>query len=224
MLGVGTLGDRIGRKRVMLAGRGGVYRGIGLRAMAPNTATLIGARAIMGIGAAACEPGTLSLLRHLYPSAPPGARALGLWAAIAGLALAMGPVLGGLLVGAGGWRAIFWFNLGAGVAGLGGRAAPPSRRAPIHRPPAPTSPASCSPRRPWGRSSSPSSSARRRAMGQRRSSPCSPSPRPRVWPSWRSSAAAVRRCSMSPTCASPPSRARWRSPSPPTSGSSPSSS
>src|SRR5208283_429151 len=43
------------------------------------------------------------------------ARALGVWAAIAGLALAMGPVIGGVLVGLGGWRAVFWFNLGAGV-------------------------------------------------------------------------------------------------------------
>jgi EmrB/QacA subfamily drug resistance transporter len=115
MLIAGTLGDRLGRKRVMLCGVAVFVAGSLLGALAPNTPTLIGARAIMGVGAAACEPGTLSVIRHLYPQRAARARALGLWAAVAGLALAMGPVLGGLLVGAGGWRAIFWFNLGAGV-------------------------------------------------------------------------------------------------------------
>ncbi len=115
MLGFGTLGDRIGRKRVMLAGVAVFVAGSVFGAMAPNTDTLIAARAIMGVGAAACEPGTLSIIRHLYPERAARARALGVWAAIAGLALAMGPVIGGVLVGLGGWRAIFWFNLGAGV-------------------------------------------------------------------------------------------------------------
>ena len=68
----------------------------------------------MGVGAAACEPGTLSVIRQLYPDRARD-RALGRWAAMAGLALAMGPVIGGLLVGVGGWRAIFWFNLAAGA-------------------------------------------------------------------------------------------------------------
>ncbi len=84
--------------------------------LAPNTGTLIAARAIMGLGAAACEPGTLSIIRQIYPDRGDRARALGLWAAIAGLALALGPVIGGIMVGLGGWPAIFWFNLAAGIA------------------------------------------------------------------------------------------------------------
>lgn len=115
MLAFGTLGDRLGRKRVMLSGVVVFIAGSLLGALAPNTETLIASRAIMGIGAAACEPGTLSILRHIYPDRGDRARALGIWAAIAGLALAMGPVIGGILVGAGGWRAIFWFNLVAGA-------------------------------------------------------------------------------------------------------------
>lgn len=115
MLAFGTLGDRLGRRRVMLMGVGIFVAGSVFGALAPNTGSLIAARGIMGIGAAACEPGTLSILRHLYPDRGDRARALGLWAAIAGLALAMGPVIGGILVGVGGWRAIFWFNLAAGV-------------------------------------------------------------------------------------------------------------
>jgi EmrB/QacA subfamily drug resistance transporter len=118
MLAAGTLGDRLGRKRVMLAGVAVFIAGSAFGALAPNTDTLIAARAIMGIGAAACEPGTLSIIRHLYPQRAARARALGVWAAISGLALAMGPVIGGVLVGLGGWRAIFWFNLGAGVLAL----------------------------------------------------------------------------------------------------------
>jgi EmrB/QacA subfamily drug resistance transporter len=114
MLAFGTLGDRLGRRKVMLAGVVVFVAGSILGALAPNTAVLTGARGLMGIGAAACEPGTLSILRHLYPERRDRARALGIWAAVAGLALAMGPVIGGILVGLGGWPAIFWFNVAAG--------------------------------------------------------------------------------------------------------------
>ena len=69
----------------------------------------------MGIGAAASEPGTLSVIRHIYPDREERARALGAWAAVSSLALALGPVIGGALVGVGTWRAIFWFNVAAAV-------------------------------------------------------------------------------------------------------------
>jgi EmrB/QacA subfamily drug resistance transporter len=116
MLAFGTLSDRLGRKRLMVAGV--VVFGVGslLGALAPNVSVLIAARAIMGVGAAACEPGTLSIIRHVYPERGRRAVAFGVWAAIAGLALALGPVFGGLLTGAGGWEAIFWFNVAAAVA------------------------------------------------------------------------------------------------------------
>ena len=57
------------------------------------------------------EPGTLSIIRHVYPDRETRAHALGVWAAVSGLALALGPVIGGALVGFWSWRAIFWFNL-----------------------------------------------------------------------------------------------------------------
>jgi EmrB/QacA subfamily drug resistance transporter len=118
MLAFGTLGDRHGRKKVMLVGAAIFIAGSVVGALAPSVPVLIAARGIMGIGAAACEPGTLSIIRQLYPDKRARARALGLWASVAGLALAMGPVVGGILVGLGGWPAIFWFNLAAGVVVL----------------------------------------------------------------------------------------------------------
>jgi len=115
MLAMGTLGDRLGRKRVMLSGLGVFIAGSLFGALATSVSLLVAARVVMGVGAAASEPGTLSIIRHLYPERALRARALGVWAAVAGLALAMGPVIGGVLVGLGGWRFVFWFNLVAGL-------------------------------------------------------------------------------------------------------------
>jgi EmrB/QacA subfamily drug resistance transporter len=114
MLIAGSLGDRLGRKWVMVAGITVFCGGSIVCALAPNPGTLIAGRAIMGVGAAASEPGTLSVIRHLYPERRARARALGSWAAVSGLALALGPVIGGVLVGADSWRAVFWFNLALG--------------------------------------------------------------------------------------------------------------
>jgi EmrB/QacA subfamily drug resistance transporter len=118
MLAFGMVSDEFGRKRVMLTGAGIFCAGSILCALAPNVQTLIAGRAVMGLGAAASEPGTLSMIRHLYTEERSRTRAIGVWTAVSGLALAAGPVLGGALVGAWSWRAIFWFNLAFGLAAL----------------------------------------------------------------------------------------------------------
>ena len=139
MLAFGMVSDEFGRKRVMLIGAGIFCAGSVLSAVAPNAQVLIAGRAVMGFGAAASEPGTLSMLRHLYTDERIRARAIGVWTAVSGLALALGPVIGGALIGiwtslAGSapptvpglppgpnpdsWRAIFWFNLVFGLAAL----------------------------------------------------------------------------------------------------------
>jgi EmrB/QacA subfamily drug resistance transporter len=119
MLTGGTLGDLFGRKKVMLGGVALFCAGSVMAALAPGSGLLIAGRVVMGVGAAASEPGTLSLIRHIYPEREERAVALGVWAAVSGLALALGPVIGGVLVeGAGGWRSIFWFGLGFGALAL----------------------------------------------------------------------------------------------------------
>ncbi|MFE4462179.1 MFS transporter, partial [Nocardia tengchongensis] len=111
MLAAGSVGDRWGRKRVMVIGLVIFAAGSVISALAASVPVLILGRAVMGVGAAASEPGTLSVLRQVFPEARTRAKALGVWAAVSGLALAAGPVVGGALVGAWGWRSIFWVNL-----------------------------------------------------------------------------------------------------------------
>jgi len=125
MLIFGTVGDQFGRKMVMLAGIGVFIAGALMSGLSviitsgtPALAIVIAGRAVMGLGAAASEPGTLSMLRHIYPEYTSRSWALGVWAAVSGSALALGPVVGGALVYAWGWPAIFWFNVLFGVTAL----------------------------------------------------------------------------------------------------------
>lgn len=119
MLGFGMVGDEFGRKRVMIIGIVIFCGGSILCAVAPNPPVLIAGRAVMGFGAAASEPGTLSMLRHVYTDMRERSWAVGVWTAVSGVALAVGPVLGGALIGIFGiWRAIFWFNLLVGALAL----------------------------------------------------------------------------------------------------------
>src|SRR6202161_1849554 len=118
MLAFGMVADEFGRKKVMLIGVGIFCAGSVLAALAPNSGVVIAGRAVMGFGPAASEPGTLSMLRHLYTEERSRTRAVAVWAAVSGLALALGPVIGGALVGVWNWRAIFWFNVAFGLAAL----------------------------------------------------------------------------------------------------------
>jgi EmrB/QacA subfamily drug resistance transporter len=119
----GVLGDRYGRKRALLTGVAVFAAGAVVAATAPNVQILVLGRVIQGVGAACSEPGTLSLVRQLYPDDARRSRVLGGWAAASGVALAAGPVAAGLLVAIGGWRAVFWGEfVAAAVAGLVGAA------------------------------------------------------------------------------------------------------
>jgi MFS family permease len=115
MLTGGTLGDLFGRKRVMLGGVALFCVGSIVSAVATSNGMLITGRVVMGVGAAGSEPGTLSVLRHIFPEPGPRARALAAWAAVSGAALAFGPIIAGLIIAVSSWREVFWFNLAFGV-------------------------------------------------------------------------------------------------------------
>ena len=111
----GTLGDRFGRKRVFLVGLCIFTLASAGCALSQDDKMLIAFRALQGVGGAAMAALTLSILVHAYD---PEHRtsAVGTWAAISGLGFGLGPVLGGLLIQAFDWSAIFWVNVPIGVA------------------------------------------------------------------------------------------------------------
>ena len=118
ILTAGALGDRIGAKRVFMAGFA-IFTSASLAcALASNSAVLIAARAVQGLGAAVLVPNSLALLNHAYPDQRGRGRAVGIWAAGASLALTAGPLAGGALIALIGWRSIFLVNLPIGIAGL----------------------------------------------------------------------------------------------------------
>jgi MFS transporter, DHA2 family, methylenomycin A resistance protein len=115
ILSAGALGDRIGAKRVFLAGFVVFTVASVACGFAPGLGVLIAARAVQGVGAAVLVPCSLTLLNHTFPDTKAKARAVGLWAAGASVALSAGPLIGGLLISTLGWRAIFFINLPLGV-------------------------------------------------------------------------------------------------------------
>src|SRR6202046_1780244 len=118
ILTAGALGDRIGAKRVFVAGFA-IFTSASLAcALASNSAVLIAARAVQGLGAAVLVPNSLALLNHAYPDQRGRGRAVGIGAAGASLALTAGPLAGGALIALIGWRSIFLVNLPIGIAGL----------------------------------------------------------------------------------------------------------
>ncbi|MEY4169255.1 MAG: hypothetical protein RLZ94_328 [Actinomycetota bacterium] len=110
LLLAGSLGDRFGRRRALVIGLI-VFGGGSLAAGFATTAdALIVCRAIMGIGGAFIMPSTLSILVQVFMDPRARAQAIGIWAAVAGAAVAIGPILGGFLLEVTSWHAIFWVN------------------------------------------------------------------------------------------------------------------
>jgi DHA2 family methylenomycin A resistance protein-like MFS transporter len=118
ILTTGALGDRIGAKRIFMAGFAIFTMASVACAVAPNAGILIAARAVQGLGAAILVPNSLALLSHAYTDDKARGRAVGIWAAGASLALTAGPLVGGGLIALVGWRSIFLVNLPIGLAGL----------------------------------------------------------------------------------------------------------
>jgi MFS transporter, DHA2 family, methylenomycin A resistance protein len=112
LLAGGTLGDLYGHKRLVLAGLADFGAASLACGLAPTPALLIGARVAQGVGAAVLLPGTLAIITRAYGGDRGAqARAISLWAAVGSLALPAGPLVGGLLVEATGWRGVFLINV-----------------------------------------------------------------------------------------------------------------
>lgn len=110
----GSLGDRLGRVRVFVVGVVWFAAASALCALAPNAGVLIAARALQGVGGALLTPGSLAIIESSFVRQD-RARAIGAWSALTGVSTAVGPLVGGYLVQAVSWRAIFVLNLPLGA-------------------------------------------------------------------------------------------------------------
>jgi EmrB/QacA subfamily drug resistance transporter len=114
----GSTADRLGRKRVFQIGLGLFSLGSLLCAIAPSLGMLIGARALQAIGGSMLNPVAMSIIRNVFEDPRERAQAIGVWGAVIGISLALGPVVGGALVDTVGWPAVFLVNLPIGVAAI----------------------------------------------------------------------------------------------------------
>ena len=110
-----ALGDRLGRRRILVAGLGLFTASSALCALAPSVGWLIAARTLQGAGAALVMPVTMAMLTSTYPIAQRG-RALGIFTGLTGLAVVFGPVIGGAVTEGLAWQWIFWLNVPIGLA------------------------------------------------------------------------------------------------------------
>ncbi|MFJ4654192.1 MFS transporter [Nocardia sp. NPDC088792] len=111
LLALGHLGDRYGRRRVMIIGLAGVAVMSAVGALSTSLPEVIVARAGMGVFAAAVFPATLALIIGLFPGGRGRAAAIAVWSAMAGIAVATGPLAGGFLLRYFSWHAVFWINV-----------------------------------------------------------------------------------------------------------------
>lgn len=114
----GSTADRIGRKRVFMAGLTVFTIGSVLCSLAPDLSLLVVFRMVQAVGGSMLNPVAMSIITNTFTDARERARAIGAWGAVVGISMAAGPLVGGLLVQSVSWRAIFWINLPIGLAAL----------------------------------------------------------------------------------------------------------
>ncbi|MFC8508375.1 MFS transporter [Streptomyces sp. NPDC057411] len=114
----GSTADRIGRRRVFTTGLVLFVLGSLLCSLAPTLETLVAFRMVQAVGGSMLNPVAMSIITNTFTDPAARARAIGVWGAVVGVSMATGPLVGGLLVGSVGWRAIFWVNLPIGLTAL----------------------------------------------------------------------------------------------------------
>ena len=111
----GSMADRIGRRRVFMTGLTLFVLGSLACSLAPSLVWLVFFRMLQGIGGSMLNPVAMSIIRNTFDDHRERAQAIGVWGAVVGIALALGPIMGGLLVQGVGWRSIFWVNVPVGT-------------------------------------------------------------------------------------------------------------
>jgi EmrB/QacA subfamily drug resistance transporter len=114
----GALADRVGRRTIFQVGLSLFTLGSWMCSLAPSLGFLIGFRVLQGIGGSMLNPAALGIITNTFTGRAERARAIGIWDGVFGLSMALGPVLGGVLVGSVGWRGIFWANIPVGLVAI----------------------------------------------------------------------------------------------------------
>ena len=132
----GATADRVGRRRVFQVGLAVFTAGSGLCSLAPGLGWLVAFRMLQAVGGSMLNPVAMSIITNTFTDRAERARALGVWGGTFALSMALGPVLGGLLVDSVGWRGVFWVNIPVGLAAiaLAARFVPESRAPRARRP------------------------------------------------------------------------------------------
>lgn len=114
----GSTGDRLGRRRTFQTGLAVFTTGSLLCSLAPSLGWLVAFRMLQAVGGSMLNPVALSIIANTFTDPRERARAIGIWGGVFGLSMALGPVVGGALIGSVGWRGIFWVNVPIGLAAI----------------------------------------------------------------------------------------------------------
>src|SRR5580704_7283521 len=114
----GSTADRIGRRRVFQTGLVTFTAGSLLCSVAPSLGWLIVFRMVQAVGGSMLNPVAMSIITNTFTNPRERAQAIGVWAAVVGVSMALGPVVGGVLVSSVGWRSIFWINVPIGLTAV----------------------------------------------------------------------------------------------------------
>ncbi len=114
----GSIADRFGRRRIFQIGLALFSLGSLLCSVAPSVGWLIAFRALQAIGGSMLNPVALSIIANTFTDPKERAKAMGIWGGVVGISLALGPVLGGVLVTGVGWQSVFWINIPIGIAAI----------------------------------------------------------------------------------------------------------
>src|SRR3954462_14164182 len=114
----GSTADRIGRRRTFQTGLALFTAGSLLCSVAPGLGWLVAFRMMQAVGGSMLNPVAMSIITNVFTDPRERAQAIGVWGGVIGISLALGPILGGLLVESIGWRSIFWVNVPVGLVAL----------------------------------------------------------------------------------------------------------